>query len=315
MATASRPLVRLVEALSAGQQLSAADVTIFSDLEQPDAGYLRAAWPGLSLETRLSVVQRAAELAEDNVDLDFSRLAVIGLEDPAPAIRRTAVEAAWESTERAIGQSLARLLRTDPDESVRAATASGLARFVVGQEFGTIDERTGEGAIAALRESVADNGESVDVRARATESLGAHQALWVATLLQDAYYSEDDRLRLAAIRGMGASADERWLEFLDEQADADDPEVRFATAIAYGAIGSEDGIEAVTALLADDDPEVVAAAINALGDIGGELAVEQLQALIAAEDPVIAEAARDALENASIYSQPDLFRRELIDDD
>ena len=115
--------------------------------------------------------------------------------------------------------------------------------------------------------------------------------------------------------GKPVTLDDRWLEFLDEQATSDDPEVRFATAIAYGVIGSEDGLDAVVALLADDDPEVVAAAINALGDIGGDLAIERLKTLAASDNPILAEAATDAIENASIFQQPDLLRRELQDDD
>lgn len=315
MATASRPLVRLVEALSEGQHPSSADLTLFSDLEQAEIAYLRDAWPRLSDEIRLAAMRRVVELAEDNVDLDYTRLAVIALDDASAAIRGMAIEAAWESTDRAIGLPLARILREDADEEVRAAAATGLARFVLGREFGTVDARLGETAVAALRESATDDAESVNVRARALESLGAHQEPWVATLLSDAYYSEDNRLRLAAIRGMGASADDRWLEFLDEQATSDDPEVRFATAIAYGVIGSEDGLDAVVALLADDDPEVVAAAINALGDIGGDLAIERLKTLAASDNPLLADAATDAIENASIFQQPDLLRRELQDDD
>ncbi len=273
----TRELTRLLERLTAGARPGSAELTLLADLSRDDASTVKGAWPRIPAESRAEVLVRAAELAEDNIDLDFTGLACIGLGDEYPDVRARAADALWESTDRGVA-SLLRARLDDEDTEVRSAAASSLRQFVALRELDEFDPAEGDAVVDALRARAEDPGEDEEVRARAIEALGARSLPWVSELIASAYDSDERQLRLAAIHAMGDSADARWLDYLHEQFYADDAEFRFEAVMAAGGIASEDSVEPVSELLGDDDSEVVIAAIEALGEIGGEAAVEALEA-------------------------------------
>jgi HEAT repeat protein len=294
----SAELLRLLDAMARGAQPSAVQLTLLSDLGSEDAAELAAAWLRIPGELREQVVERAAALAEDNVDLDFSALVNVALADPVAAVRRSAVEAAWESRSRQTARLLRNLLESDDDESVRAAAATAMQPYVLATELGEFDPAEGARVVETLKTAWGRSDESLDVRARALESLGALSAPWVTTLINDAYYDGDRRMRVAAVRAMGESASEAWLEYLEETAASDDPELRYETAVALATIGSEAATDVLADLLRDDDPEVVAAAVAGLGQVGGDDAVRHLLDLQPTAEGMLAEAIEEALEAA-----------------
>jgi len=294
----ARQLSQLLETLHAAGTLTATELAGLSDLSREDAHSVAGAFAGLPSTERESLLIRALELAEDNVDLDFSRFAAAALGDPEAPVRRAAVRILWESEDRATITRLAALVRDDGDEAVRAASAATLAGAVVRAEFDALDRETSEAVTNALRAAADDPSEAIDVRAAAIESLGARSLPWVTTLINDAYYAEDDRLRIAAVRAMGASAEERWVEYLADLAVSDDPEFRFEAAQSLGGIASDEGIEPLISLLDDEDLEVVTAALQALGSIGGDDVVELLTRLQAEPPEGLEEEVDAALEMA-----------------
>lgn len=280
MASASsRQLASLLGRLEGGSRPSSVEITLLSGLTREDASLLSDAWVSIPASSRGDILVRAAELAEDNVDLDFDTLACIALRDEYPEVRARAADALWESTDRGVAELLRERL-DDEDSEVRAAAASSLRQFVALREAGQFDLREGDAVVDALRARAEDPVESPEVRAAAIESLGVRSLPWVAELIISAYDSDDREIRLASIRAMGDSADERWIEYLHEQLYTDDPEFRFAAVVAAGELGSEDSVPPLADMLRDDDAEVVAAAIEALGEIGGDAAVEALEAAI-----------------------------------
>lgn len=313
MPAGSRTLDDLVARLLTGERLRASDIARLSSLEPADFDALQGIWLAIAPADREDLVTRAIGLAEDNVDLDFTRLGRIALSDPLPAVRRKAVGSFWESRDRADARLLAALLRDDPDEGVRAAAASALGPFVLLTELEQFDAEVGDAVVHLLRERTGPAEPSLDVRARALEALGPRTLPWVDTLITDAYYDDDPRMRVAALRAMGGSAQERWLEFIEEQARSDDPELRYEAAVAMGAIGSEDAIDLLADMLFDDDREVVLAAVAALGEIGGEDAGSVLARFLADADPAIAEATQEALDAARFLDSSDLMRRDALD--
>jgi HEAT repeat protein len=277
--TTQSGLASLLDQLGGGAPATAVQVAGLSDLGRDDAALLRARWPSISMALRESTLQRAIELAEDNVDFNFTRLGQAALSDPAPSVRRRAVEVLWESEDRRVVADLTALLRTDFDEAVRAAAARVLGHVVLAREFDAFDAAAGDDVVEALRERTQDPAEAVDVRAGAVESLGPRSLPWVDQVIMDAYYSDDSRLRLAALRAMGNSASDHYLEFLEEQAASDDPLFRHEAALAAGGIASEEAVPFLTAMLTDEDTEVQFAAVMALGGIGGQQAVRALENL------------------------------------
>lgn len=299
-ATSSREIALFLRSLAAGQMPSAADVTLLSDLTQDEAGQVRETWSALPEEARVGVMTWAAELVEDNVDLAFTQLAKIGLGDPLATVRARAAETLWESIDRGAAETLQRMLREDPDESVRAAAAASLRHFVVMRELETFDSAGGDRIVDALRAAVEDTAEAADVRGLALEALGSRTLEWVPRLIGEAYNDDERRMRIAAVHAMGDNAEERWLEYVHEQFYSDDAEFRFEAAVAAGGIASADSIEPLLPLLDDEDSQVVLAAVEALGEIGGRDALAVLkefrQHAPEGMDEVIAAAIETAVE-------------------
>ncbi len=305
--TASQQVRQVLDIVRRGDRPRAVQLTVLADLPAADAAALQEVWPALGPASRRDLLVRATELLEDNVDLNFTALARVALGDSEPEIRQRAIEALWESRERGVALQLARVLRGDAEESVRASAASALEPFVVARELEEFDEGDGDAVVEALRTAIADPAESVDVRSRSLESLGARTLRWVETLINDAYFGDDERLRIAAIRAMGLSAQERWLEYLDDLVTSDEPLMRFEAASAMGAIGSEDSVDPLTELLADEDDEVVAAAVGALGLIGGEDVISRLRRFAEHTEGALSDAVQDALDVALYLEDPDML--------
>lgn len=295
--TPARDLGALLDALSAGKPFRRGQLVALSDLDREEAAVLRERWHGIPEEVRRLAMTTACELAEDNVDLEFTQFARIALHDRDPAVRRTAVDALWESSDRDAARDLVAVLRDD-DDAVRAAAASSLGHFVLLREFDAIHAPLGDTIVDSLREAVTNAAEAAGVRGRALESLAPRRLPWVRTLITDAYFDDDQRLRLASIRAMGLTADTEWLEYLEDEAMSDDPAFRVCAANAFADIGAEEGIESLARLLADDDPEVVFAAITALGEIGGREATAQLEEFAEDAAPEYDEALAAAIESA-----------------
>lgn len=272
----ARELTNLLDRLVAGSRPRAAELSLFSDLGRDEATAVKLAWPRIPLESRTAILVRASDLTEDNVDLDFTALACIGLADEFPEVRARAADALWETTDRTVA-ALLRDRLDDDDSEVRTAAASSLRQFVALRELGRFDTTEGDAVVDALRARAEDPAEELEVRAAAIESLGSRSLPWVTQLISDAYDAGQRELRLAAIHAMGESANERWLDFLHEQFYADDPEFRFQAVMSAASVGSEESVPPLVDLLGDDDSEVVVAAIEALGEIGGDAAVEALE--------------------------------------
>ena len=298
MAPRERQLGALLQSLTAGHQPLATELTILSDLARDETAEVSQSWPGITPHTRESILARVTELAEDNVDLDFAALARLALDDQEPAVRRRAIAALWEDLDRTTALRLVALLRNDPVEQLRADAAQALAQFVLQRELDAFPRAEGDHVVEALRAAIADPVEAIDVRAAAIESLGFRSLPWVEAAISDAYYQDDRRLRLAALTAMGRSAQEKWIEYLDEDARSDDPQFRFEAAQALGAIGAEEGVDILAQLLEDEDQEVVLAALSALAEIGSEEAVRYLRDFSLDPPPALEGAARAALENA-----------------
>ena len=311
MAQLREALANLLNSMAQGAPPTAVELTLFSDLEAGALALVRERWEEVPPPVRRSSFARAKELAEDSVELHFEAFARLGLDDSDPAARIAAMGALAESVDRRVATRLGELVRTDADETVRAAAATALTPFVLLRELGEFDPRVGDSIVLALRAAASEAEPSILVRSRAVEAIGPRLLEWVETLISDAYYHEDREMRLAAIRAIGASAQEHWLDFLEEQAQSEDPEFRLEAANAIGALASEDGMETLGALLADEDAEVVLAALVALGDLGGDVAVEMLEQFLRSAEGPAADAAREALEEARFADSNDLMREKV----
>jgi len=275
-----------------------------ANLDPEDLALVRERWPRIPADRRRRLLTEAAELAEDNVELNFDGLMLVGLEDPDAGVRAAAVAGLWENDSRKVLVRLLALVEGDPAEEVRAAAAVVLGRHCARAQANDLLPRDS----ARLRETLLrvfdTEGESVEVRRRALEALGVFDDEQVAAAIERAYRHTDRRLRVSALYAMGRSCDRRWLPLLAEALSSPDPEVRFEAVRACGEIGDRTMVGRLVSLLDDPDLEVRLAAIGALGKIGGGAAKRVLQRYLTHPDEAVRDAADEALGELGFFEDP-----------
>jgi HEAT repeat protein len=255
-------------------------------------------WRSLSVQRRRNVIDWLGDLSEDNVELDFARVFMIGLFDDDVQVRADSIQALWEYEGDDLPPVLLKLL-SDQQAMVRSEAALGLGRILLRSELdGDESERTVE-IEQALRTVLHDLDELSEVRGRALEAIGVRGHEWVRDEIEEAYSSGDRRMQISAVHAMGRNADLDWLPTVIEEMHSDDGEMRYEAAVASGSIADEEAIPDLAQLTQDEDTEVQEAAIAALGQIGGEAAREILQTIAAENtDERVLEVVTDALAEA-----------------
>ncbi len=295
------------ELADSSQNVATAKLVGLSGMSAGEASSFMDVWRDMDDMRRQRLTHDLVELTEDNVELNFDKVFLIALDDLHPEVRRDAIQGLWEYERRDLIDPLLDLLVRDPDAGVRADAALALGRFVLQAELESLSGEHGERVESALRCTFNDPTEPVEVRARALESIGARGEEWVRDLIDDAFASDDRRLRISAVHAMGRSADTEWLSSVLAQLEDDDAEMRFEAAAAAGSIGDPEATPYLVPLLHDDDIEAQMAAINSLGQIGGEEAKEALKGLLAEGEERIGEAATEALAEIEFAEDPLAF--------
>ncbi|MBI4328383.1 MAG: HEAT repeat domain-containing protein [Chloroflexi bacterium] len=283
--------------------LRSATLPHLSGLDTAEAKRAQVALASAPFERRRAVLRRMVEMAEDNVDLDFTPIFRLSLEDEDEEVRESALWGLWECDERSLIGPLIRLLSQDPEVRVRAAAAQSLGRFAMLAQRGKLHpydiRRTNEALLNALQ----GEEESVEVRRRALEATAPFDSEEVRELITEAYESENESMRASALHAMGRTGNIFWLPLVLEEMASPLAEIRYEAAGAAGEIGVEDAVPHLVRLLQDEDPEVQEAAIYALGVIGGSTAQRSLRRCLESQDPRIREAASAALGELESWEQ------------
>src|SRR4030043_146104 len=109
-----------------------------SDLSREELEVFNKVWSGIDVARRREIAERLAELAEDNLDLDFGKVFYACLFDVDSDVKIRAIGGLLECEERSLLNPLINLLAGDLDHSVRAAAASALGTFALLVEFGEL---------------------------------------------------------------------------------------------------------------------------------------------------------------------------------
>jgi len=267
---------------------------------------LAAVWPVMPVERRQQIIEQLISLAEDNVELDFDAVFLYTLRDADAAVRLGAIRGLWEYSERDLIPDLIEILRRDPIPAVRGEAALALGRWVLLGEFEEARPHDVETITTALRDVVTDPVESIEVRSRAVEAIGASSQPFVRDIIHDAYDSGDERMMAAAVHAMGRSGDTYWLPTVLEEMASEHTELRYEAAIAAGMIEDEEAVPPLIELIErESDIEVVEQALSSLGEIGGDDAIIALRDYVRdSEDERVRTAAQEALDQAEFGDDP-----------
>ena len=297
---------RALERLRSEGDLSPSDMRGLSDMGTASAARARSAWGGLSVERRRTAMQLAGTLADKHIELNFDRLAEIGLHDSDPVVRRQAVANLWECQDASLPQQFLGLLESDTDEGVREEAARALGRFVLEMEqeesVGEVRPRLERALLSALQSS------HEGLKLRALESLGFSSRPQVPRAIQDAYDSGGEEARRASLLAMGRSGERRWREAVMAELRSPSPAVRREAAHAAGELELRSAVPELIELIDDVDHGVQLEAIWSLGEIGGRTAERALlRAQRSAGEETTERAFQEALEHlAFIESTRDL---------
>ncbi|MBX3053792.1 MAG: HEAT repeat domain-containing protein [Caldilineaceae bacterium] len=282
------------------------EFSALSDLTLHDQAIVRREWMTIPEERRYMAVREIISASETELSLLLGRFLRAVLGDESSRIRAMAVAGLWEEIDENLIGPLVDLLYNDHSEEVRAAAAEALGPYVLAGEVDEIDPAQAMRVEEALLAVVHSDVEPLNVQCRALESIAYSGETGVRQLIDDAYYSPDEEMRVAALNAMARSADIRWRDAAQAELVSPDAVMRAAAARACGELEHREALPDLFNLLADDEKEVRLAAIFALGHLGGKDAIEVLTAAATSEDAEEAQAAEDALEASLFYTGTDI---------
>ena len=281
-----------------------------SSLSPAELGRLARAWFKVSDERRRKVVERLAEMAEDNAELDFSPVFKLCLKDPNEVVREKSIIGLWEFEDRSLIPNLVEILKSDGSGQVRATAAMALGKFAALAQDGKILLRDSEMVKEALMSPLRDEKEWLEVRRRALEAVAPFNTPDIFEYVHWAYDNEDPSLKCSSLYAMGRTGESQWLPLLVREMQNPSPPIRYEAANACGALDDEEAAPHLIPLLHDDDLQVQLAAIGSLGEIGGSLSKRALRRCLKGGDPALEDAARVALENIKAMEDPLSFNYE-----
>ena len=142
-----------------------------SGMSPEELSYFTKAWPGIAVARRREIVSRLVELAEDNFELDFEDVFRISLADEDADIRCQAVSGLWENEDPSLICPLLNLLERDSSETVRAAAAMALGKFIILCEHQKLRATYTERICRSLLPILQSSQQPLEVRRRALEAI------------------------------------------------------------------------------------------------------------------------------------------------
>ena len=272
-----------------------ASLAELSNLHSVELAYLSQVWSGLDVDKRRKIVSRLVDLAEENFELNFDSIFKISLKDSDAEIRAKAIEGLWENEEAILIGSYIKLLNEDSSEVVQAAAAKALSKYSMMAELSKLGPSSSSRVSQALLAILADKTKPKEVWRRALEAAAPLSLPEVKNAINEAYKSNDVRLKNSAVYAMGKSCDSSWIPTLIKEMSSPNADSRYEAAGACGEICDEEAVPHLIKLTEDQDPEVQRAAIQSLGQIGGLKAKQHLLKCLKSPDENISEAAAQAL--------------------
>ena len=275
-----------------------------SDLLPEEADIFGGEWSNIDVTRRRQIVGQLAELAEDNLELDFDQVFRSCLTEADGEVRVKAIEGLWGCEERSLIDPLIRLLLEDVEHSVRAAAADGLGRFTMLAELGKLPESDAHRVEEALLTAFNKGNEQLNVRLRVLEAISPLTKPQVEEMIRQAYRSDSLEFQVSAVYAMGRNCNPGWLPVLLKELRSPDPQLRFEAVRACAELEAEEAVPHLIELTRDSDAEVQISAIEALGRIGGGEAREGLQQCRDSSEEVIRQASQEALEDIGFWEDP-----------
>jgi len=254
----------------------------FSDLKPEELKLVSEAWKQVDLKKRLALLKDLEEYSDSDTLVCFDELGRFALRDADAQVKIQAMKLLKECEDARLIPDLLRTLKTDEDESVRAAAAFALGHFVYLGELDEIPAHKLEEIEDILLEILAE-GTSDTVRKRTLEAMGFSSREEMPAVINNAYLSSDHEWKVSALFAMGRSADNRWEKIILKHLKDTDSEMQLEAVRSAGELELASARGPLIELLEDADDldiDVKEIAIWSISQIGGENVREALVSLM-----------------------------------
>ncbi len=297
MATELSPRMQhIAEIFDPSKPVASSKLVYLSDLSSQELEFLKEIWANADAARRHQVMSQLVHLSEVDFRLDFSGIFTFFLSDPDETIRIQAITGLGGEENYLLITPLLRALKEDTSAKVRAAAATALGKFALLGELDKLPTHYKNKIYTALLDVLDNKVENAEVKRRSLEAASSFNLPRVKELIEQAYHTDDVKLKSSAIYAMGRNCDSAWLPTLITELNNNEAEIRYEAANACGELGAEEAVPHLLKLIEDEDYQVQEAAIKALGQIGGEQAEQALNKLAKNPQPRIREAVKSALE-------------------
>jgi HEAT repeat protein len=303
-------LSAIIDRIKTDTALTSDELAGLSDLPIEDIIKIRMTWEFLPAERKRSIAEHLIELEDIHTTLSFDNLFRFMLSDRDEQVKILAIKGLWENDQPSLLEPLVRLLEKDKSQKVRAEAASALGKYALLAEMGKLREALAVRVTTVLFRAVDDPNENIEVKARALESVSVLSQPKVTDAVNQAYTSDNSRLRLAAIYAMGHNASYMWIPILTATLKSDEPAERYEAVLALGEMEDQGAVEYLRPCTKDEDLEVRLATVETLKKIGGREAKSLLGEMSDDPNANIVEAAKEAL---SEMEDPNSLK--VLDDD
>ncbi len=264
---------------------------------------LESLWPDIDSDRRRVIVQQLVNIAEQSFEVDFYPVFLLALKDPDSEVQAIAIGGLWEDESPDLIPSFVYLLKQGQTSKVKAAAATALGRYIYLGELEEIDDTALMVVEQALLETIRQPDEDIEVIRRAVEAIAFSSQEGIEQIIENAYYHEDERMRVSAVFSMGRSYNSKWESIVLTELDNANPAIRFEAVRACGELELKAAVDQLIELItSEEDSAVLQNAIWSLGQIGGFKAQELLEQLTESPDEAISAVAEEALNELLLFS-------------
>ena len=188
-------------------------------------------------------------------------------------IRLKAIDGLWENEDSSLIAVFTSFISKDDSQNVRFASANCLQNFLERSHVVPYPKRHLNFLKSALLKIISGEIDSPELlRQKALEIIGYFDGEDINTLVKDAFFSDNIRVKSSAIRAMGISSNPIWLSLILSDLDDVYPSITVSSIEAVGMLGDGDYANWLMKYLSDEDIDIQIAAVKSLGLIGNELA-------------------------------------------
>lgn len=291
----------MYELVSGFGPVSPVNLHCLADMNDAELAELKEYWMLVPSRRRTQVAFGCLCMLRSSLALQFRAFFCFLAKDPVSHIREIAVEGMGLDVFSGALPYLELALSRDDSASVRLAVVQTLGQFLENGERGCWDEKVQVRVREILAHLIFNEDEALTLQCAALESLGFNPGRNFMLLLDEAYQSDLDEMRVSALIAMGRSRSLQWEEQILEAFDEQSGDMRAAAVRAGGLLRLESFLDiSLNIVELETDGQMRLSAIEALGNLGGPTAYEGLLLAAESEDLEQREAVLKALEESEI---------------